>query len=242
MNVFWVDRNHPTPYTLPRNTRRNPSLRIMELSIVTTIYQQAAHVREFYARASETAAKITQDYEILFVNDGSPDDSLQITLSLFQKDRRVKVIDFSRNFGHHKAIMTGLAYAKGAYIFLIDIDLEEPPELLAQFWKAFHQSPDTDVVYGVQDKRRGGWFQKVTGNMFYTLFNTLSDHQLAPNQVTARLMSRRYVNALLEFREQVVLFGGLSALAGFRQRPIKIDKSSTSPTTYGLKEIGRAHV
>lgn len=207
----------------------------MQLSIVTTMYKQAAHVGEFYSRASEAARKITDDYEILFVNDGSPDDSLSIALSLFHEDEKVKVIDLSRNFGHHKAIMTGLAYARGAYVFLIDIDLEEAPELLEQYWEAFHATPDTDVVYGVQNERRGGWFQKLSGKLFYDLFNLMSSYRLPPNQVTSRLMSRRYVEALTRYREQVVLFGGLSVLAGFRQLPLKIDKSNTSPTTYSLK-------
>lgn len=207
----------------------------MQLSIVTTMYKEAAHVGEFHSRASEAARKITDDYEILFVNDGSPDDSLSIALSLFHEDKKVKVIDLSRNFGHHKAIMTGLAYARGAYVFLIDIDLEEAPELLEQYWEAFHTTPDTDVVYGVQNERRGGWFQKLSGKLFYDLFNLMSSYRLPPNQVTSRLMSRRYVEALTRYREQVVLFGGLSVLAGFRQLPLKIDKSNTSPTTYSLK-------
>ena len=199
------------------------------------MYNQAAHVEEFYSRVSETVAKITDEYEILFVNDGSSDDSLSIALSLFHEDKKVKVVDLSRNFGHHKAVMTGLSHAMGAYVFLIDVDLEEPPELLGQYWEAFHATPDTDVVYGVQNERRGGWFQKLSGKLFYDLFNLMSPYRLPPNQVTSRLMSRRYVDVLTRYREQVVLFGGLSVLAGFRQLPFKIDKSSTSPTTYGLK-------
>ena len=208
----------------------------IQISIVTTMYKQAAHVEEFYSRMSKTVKKISSEYEILFVNDGSPDDCVAIALSLFHQDQRVKVIDLSRNFGHHKAIMTGLAYARGRYVFLIDIDLEEPPELLGRFWETFHETSGTDVVYGVQERRRGGWFERVSGGIFYTLFNAMSDHSLSPNQVTARLMSRRFVDALIQFREQVVLFGGLSALAGFRQLPLNIDKSSSSPTTYGLKQ------
>jgi putative glycosyltransferase len=208
----------------------------MQLSIVTTMYNAAPYVAAFYDRISSSARKITDSFEILFVNDGSPDDSLQVALSLFHKDENVKIIDFSRNFGHHKAIMTGLAYAKGDYIFLIDVDLEEAPELLGDFWDAFHAASDIDVVYGVQDRRRGGWLQRLTGQLFYDAFNFLSPYRLPPNQVTSRLMSRRYVDALTRHREQMVLFGGLSVHTGFQQAPLKIHKSSTSPTTYRLKD------
>src|SRR3972149_2693244 len=102
----------------------------MELSIVTTMYRSAPYLLEFYDRVRTEAGKITSDYEIVFVNDGSPDDSLEVALSIPKKDPRVTVVDLSRIFGHHKAIMTGLNYARGERVFLIDCDLEEEPELL----------------------------------------------------------------------------------------------------------------
>jgi len=105
----------------------------MKLSIVTTLYNSSDYIEGFYERITNTALKITGDYEIIFVNDGSKDDSLEKAVSLFQKDDRIKVIDLSRNFGHHRAIMTGLSHARGDYVFLIDSDLEEEPELLEEF-------------------------------------------------------------------------------------------------------------
>ena len=92
----------------------------MYLSIVTTLYYSAPYINEFYQRISIESQKLTDDYEIIFVNDGSPDDSLDIAVKLHQEDERVRVIDLSRNFGHHKAIMTGLSYARGKLIFLLD--------------------------------------------------------------------------------------------------------------------------
>ena len=129
----------------------------MELSIVTTLYHSAPYIEEFYARVRNEAEKITSDYEIIFVNDGSPDHSLDVVLPICERDEKVKVIDLSRNFGHHKAMMTGLAHARGAWVFLIDCDLEEEPELLGKF-SAEVKGSGADVVYGVQQKREGKLF------------------------------------------------------------------------------------
>ena len=105
----------------------------MKLSIVTTLYNSAPYIQEFHRRASEAALALTSDYEVIFVNDGSPDDSLQVALSLHRSDPHVHIIDLSRNFGHHKALMTGLAHAQGYLVFLIDSDLEEDPKWLLEF-------------------------------------------------------------------------------------------------------------
>src|SRR2546430_13932014 len=105
----------------------------MQVSIVTTMYQSAPYVDEFYRRASKEAERITPDLEIVFVNDGSTDQSLEVALALQKADARIRVVDLSRNFGHHKAMMTGLEHARGDLVFLIDVDLEEPPETLGPF-------------------------------------------------------------------------------------------------------------
>src|SRR5918912_1860756 len=164
----------------------------MNLSIVTTLYHSAPWLREFYARTKASAQKITDDYEIIFVNDGSPDDSLEVALSLYKGDTRVRVIDLSRNFGHHKAIMTGLAHAKGELVFLVDVDLEEEPELLEVFYDCLKER-GADVVFGVQRRRRGSIFERFTGAIFYKLLRLLSDTHVPANQLTARLMTSDYV-------------------------------------------------
>src|SRR4051812_43855385 len=98
----------------------------MKLSIVTTLYHSSAHVNEFHRRATAAAQVLVgENYEIIFVNDGSPDNSLDLSIQLAEKDNHLQVIDLSRNFGHHKAMMTGLSYAQGEKIFLCDSDLEE---------------------------------------------------------------------------------------------------------------------
>ena len=138
----------------------------MKLSVVTTLYNSSNYIYEFYDRISEKARAITSNYEIIFVDDGSHDDSLQKALQLHENDVKVRVVELSRNFGHHKAIMTGLSYAKGDYVFLIDSDLEEDPELLSEFWKERTEDVNVDVVYGVQEKRKGGWFERWSGKLY----------------------------------------------------------------------------
>jgi putative glycosyltransferase len=203
------------------------------LSIVATLYRSASHLREFHARVSKAAAAFTADYEIVLVNDGSPDDSLAIALRILEEDSRVRIIDLARNFGHHKAMMTGLAHARGGLVFLIDADLEEEPELLAAFADRLDRS-GADVVYGVQVARRGGPIERLGGWLFFRIFNALSRHPIPVNLLTVRLMTRRYVDALLEHREREMMIAGLWAITGFEQVPEPVRKHATSPTTYNL--------
>ena len=128
----------------------------MKFSIVSTLYQSAPYIVEFYQRATAVAQQFAgDDYEIILVNDGSPDNSCELAIKLTETDNHVVVIDLSRNFGHHKAIMTGLVQALGEYIFLIDCDLEEEPEWLSRFTMKMGRE-QCDVVYGVQERRKGG--------------------------------------------------------------------------------------
>ena len=189
----------------------------MRLSVVTTLYASAPYLREFHARASAAARALAQDYELVLVNDGSPDDSLAIALELFHADPHVRVIDFSRNFGHHKAMMTGLAHARGELVFLIDCDLEEDPELLATFAERLRTS-GADVVYGVQRERKGNALDRLGARAFYAVFNWLSSDPIPPNLLTARLMTRRYVDALTAHRERQTQISGLWAITGFEVR------------------------
>ncbi|RXT36732.1 glycosyltransferase family 2 protein [Bradyrhizobium betae] len=206
----------------------------MKLSIVTTLYRSAATVDEFYRRVIAAAEPITGDIELVMVNDGSPDDSLARAIALHQADPRVVVVDLSRNFGHHKALMTGLAQASGDLVFLVDSDLEEEPELLTRFHERLSQG-DCDVVYGVQEVRRGHWFERVTGELFFALVNALGDQPLPRNVLVARLMTRAYVRTLVAHGEREFLIGNLFQLAGYRQVPLQIRKLSTSPTTYSFR-------
>jgi putative glycosyltransferase len=151
-----------------------------------------------------------------------------------ETDPHVIVIDLSRNFGHHKAMMTGLAHTRGDYVFLIDSDLEEEPEWLASFSEQLARQR-CDVVYGVQKQRKGGLFERWSGQWFYRFFRALTGLALPENMVTARLMTRRYVDALLRHDERELDIGGLWFITGFEQHPQIVTKHSTSKTTYTLR-------
>lgn len=206
----------------------------LRLSVVTSLYKSADFIREFHRRVSEAAAKVTTDWELIMVNDGSPDDSLQIAIELHHRDPRARVVDLSRNFGHHKALMTGLACSRGDLVFVIDSDLEEDPAWLPMFYEAM-TSTGAEAIYGVQRSRKGGWFERMSGALFYRVFNKLLTHPFPPNIVTARLMTRRYVDALVQHRDQEVSLAGLCTITGFEQRSLIVDKGTRGNTSYGLR-------
>jgi putative glycosyltransferase len=207
----------------------------MKISIVATLYYSEGYIAEFYRRVTAAVKKITPDYEIVFVNDGSPDKSLEKVLAIQQEDSRVMLVDLSRNFGHHKAIMTGLRFAEGDYVFLIDTDLEEEPELLTVFWSELQAKPDLDVVYGIQKSRKGGWFERISGYLFYKLFNFIAGYEYPANPFTARLMSQRYIQGLRTFNEKEIDLWGLFILNGFKQAGLTLTKKSKGTTTYTFK-------
>jgi putative glycosyltransferase len=223
----------PHPYDVSRGGGPGSGETFLKLSIVTTLYRSAATIDEFYRRVMIAAESIASEIELVLVNDGSPDNSVDLALKLHRSDPRVVVIDLARNFGHHKAIMTGLAHATGNLVFLIDCDLEEQPEDLALFYQRFTKG-DCDVVYGVQEARRGGHVERVTGAVFFAMLDALGDRPVPRNLVTARLMTRDYVRALVRHRDREFVISDLWQVTGFRQHPVVVRKLSLSPSTYSL--------
>jgi putative glycosyltransferase len=206
----------------------------ISLSIVTSMYRSAAYLEEFYNRCCVATQPLTDAFEIVFVNDGSPDDSLALALRLRDGDPRVRVVDLSRNFGHHKALMTGLARARGDRVFLIDCDLEEDPAWLLAFDREMRAS-SADVVYGVQSSRKGGWFERTTGALFFSVFNRLLTTPIPANVVTARLMTSRYVRALTAHRDREVCLAGLWQITGFEQLAMAVEKRSRGQSSYSAR-------
>ncbi|MFC1590901.1 glycosyltransferase family 2 protein [Thermodesulfobacteriota bacterium] len=206
---------------------------VLDLSIITTMYYSAPHIEEFYSRIVAAAEATDLRFELIFVDDGSPDNSLQIALELCEQDERVRVVELSKNFGHHPAIMTGLAQGRGELFFLIDCDLEEQPEWLGHFSSEL-RTAKADVVYGVQDLRKGGLGERLSGSFFYSVFNVISPCAIPRNPTVARLMTRQYVDALLQHAEREIMLSGLFALAGFRQIPLSVVKKSKGSSTYTM--------
>lgn len=203
----------------------------MKLSVVTTLYNSRSTIEEFLRRASAAAAQVAQDYEIIVVDDGSPDNSLALTLAVAERNPRLKVVELSRNFGHHKALMTGLMHAEGEFVFLIDSDLEEAPELLEQFWMTLHEQ-DADVVYGFQRARGGSILRKASGAVSYWIFDKLIPYKIPRNHITLRLMRRDYVKSLVQHKEQQTVIGGLWVITGYRQVGTPVEKAMRKASTY----------
>ena len=204
-----------------------------KLSIASTIFLSEETIERFVKSVNQIAQKITNEFEIVLIDDGSPDNSVKKVQDL---NIPVKIVRFSKNEGHHIAMMAAIEHSRGEFIFLIDSDLEESPDLILEFWNEFHSHRNIDVLYGVQETRRGKIREKVSGGLFYSLFNFFSETKISPNLLTVRLMNRRYVDSLMEYKEANLFIGGVWAHAGFTQLAKTVKKSSTSQTSYTLKK------
>jgi putative glycosyltransferase len=208
-----------------------------ELSVVTMLYRSEGYVREFHRRISAAASALTPAYEIVYVDDGSPDGAATLVREVLETDAHVVLVELSRNFGHHPAAVAGLAHARGRRVFILDIDLEEQPEWLASF-AARMEATGADVVFGVSRVRKGTFLRRVLGGAFWTLFNALSDIQVPANPCTVRIMSRRYIDALLTLPERNLFLAGNYAWLGFRQEPLAVEKGlRRTASTYTARRL-----
>jgi putative glycosyltransferase len=215
----------------------------MLISVVTTLYRSSPYLEEFYRRTLEAVRPAGRDgdldVEFIFVDDGSPDDSAVKAREFLKRQTAATLVELSRNFGHHRAILTGLSFARGDLVFLIDCDLEEQPELfgdmLSTLERTRHEAQPADVVYAVPSRRKGGAFERVSGELFYKLFNALSDVRVPNNWMICRLMTARYVRALLAHHERELFLGGLFGITGFRQVAITADRRHKGSSAWTLK-------
>jgi len=211
----------------------------MKISVVAPLYNSAPHIEEFYRRCVETIHSIDEDleYEIVFVNDGSPDDDVAIAKRIAMDDPGVVVIDLARNYGQHRAIMVGLEAATGDLVFVIDSDLEDEPEWIARFYTEMLTS-GCDVIYGVQaNKKKRGPVYRIGRAIFFRAMRVLSGAKFRENATNARLMSRRYVDAVLMFKEREIFIDGIFEMCGFSQMPVSVVKYDRSPTSYTLPRL-----
>ena len=191
-----------------------------EISIVIPTYCEEGNIVELYEQLKRQLSKSEiHSFEIIFVNDGSKDNSLEKIKELAIRDERVKYIHFSRNFGHQNALRAGLDFAKGEAVISMDADLQHPPELiptLIAFWRAGNK-----VVYTKRkDKNDLSFFKKLTSKMFYKLVNYLSETKLEEGTADFRLLDRSVVEALKNFNENNLFYRGIIPGLGFRQHGI----------------------
>lgn len=204
-------------------------------SIVSTMYRSHQFLEQFLAQCLEVVGRMgVSDFEIVLVNDGSPDDSLAYARSRMKDIPQLVVVDLSRNFGHHYAMQAGLRVARGDKVFLIDCDLEVVPAVMSDMDAKLRET-GADMVYGYQEARKGGWFEQFSGGIFWRGFNLLSDVKVPENLVTERVMSRRFVDALLSLGDFNLFLGGMMSWTGFLQIGISVGKKQREgQSTYTL--------
>lgn len=188
-------------------------------SLVVPVYNEAPNVGPFYERVARVMQGLGEPYEIIFVNDGSQDDTLERILALAGEDPRVKVIDLSRNFGKEIALTAGIDYATGEAVIPIDADLQDPPELIPELVAKWREG--YDVVYATRREREGeGWLKRATAHLFYRVVEKIAPIKIPRDTGDFRLMSRPVVEALKRLRERNRFMKGLFTWVGFKQTAV----------------------
>jgi putative glycosyltransferase len=206
------------------------------------LFRSEPYVREFYRRVVAAAEQVTPSFEIVFVNDGSPDGAAAAVREILQGDARVLLVELTRNFGHHQAAVAGLRQSRGGRVFIIDVDLEEQPEWLPEFAAEMGRC-GADVVFGVSGERRDRGLKRHAGALFWRLFNAISDVPVPINPCTVRLMNRDYVDALLLMPEKNIFLAGSYAWLGFHQVARVVEKKvRATRTSYTLARLFRLFV
>ncbi len=207
-------------------------------SIVVPVFNEAESLSYLYEEVIKVMEKIGEPFELVLVNDGSSDRSYQIMQVLHERDPRVRVIDFSRNFGHQIAISAGLDYARGQAVVIMDADLQDPPEVIPALIACWKNG--AEVVYAQRSQRKGETPLKLlTAAAFYRLITQLTSVDIPRDAGDFRLLDRRVVDVLVKMREQHRFMRGLSAWVGFRQKAVPYIRQErfAGTTKYPLRKM-----
>ncbi len=193
------------------------------VSVVVPVYKEEGNIDEFMRRVRPLLNSITRNWEVIFALDPSPDRTGERILEARSEDDRIKLLEFSRRFGQPMATLAGLQYAKGEAVIVIDVDLQDPPELITAMVEKWREG--YDVVYA-QRRTRGGetWIKKLVSETGYKIINRIADVEIPKNTGDFRLISRRVVNEINRLRECHGFLRGMVALVGFRQTSILFDR------------------
>jgi polyisoprenyl-phosphate glycosyltransferase len=186
------------------------------ISVVVPLFNEEENIQHLFDRCSKALDVWTNNYEIICVNDGSKDKTLLLLKEIHQKDKRWKIISLSRNFGHQQAFLCGLFHAKGNYVAMIDGDLQDPPELLYDFYQKMI-SGNFDVVYGVRQKRKEGFFKKFLYKSYYKILKKMASVEIPLDSGDFCLMKKVVVDNMLRMKEQSLFLRGIRSWVGFRQ-------------------------
>lgn len=205
----------------------------MLLSFVVPVYKEEKNVPEFLRRLRSIVAPITDDYEVIFSLDPSPDRTEDVILDERRRDARIKLLKFSRRFGQPMATLAGLTYSRGDAVIVMDVDLQDPPELVGQMVEKWREG--YDVVLPQRRERVGEpWIKRVVAATGYKVINKIADVRIPPNTGDFRLMSRRVVEEVVRLKESHGFLRGMVAVVGFKQCLIPFDRPArfTGETNY----------
>lgn len=195
----------------------------MLLSIVVPVYKEEKNIPEFLRRIRPILAGITEDYELIFSLDPSPDRTEDVILEQRASDPRIKLLKFSRRFGQPMATLAGLQYSSGDAVVVMDVDLQDPPELLGEMIAKWREG--YDVVLPQRRQRTGEpWIKKLVAENGYKVINKIADVRIPPNTGDFRLMSRRVVREVVRLKESHGFLRGMVAVVGFKQAIIPFDR------------------
>lgn len=210
-----------------------------KVSVVIPMYYEEEVANECYQRMKGVLTAIANyEYEIVFINDGSKDKTLEILEEIAKEDKNVKVLSFSRNFGHQCAVTAGIKHVSGDAIVIIDADLQDPPELIPEMLKLWEQG--YEVIYGKRKLREGeSKFKLLTAKMFYQTLNALSDVDIPKDTGDFRLVDKKVVDVINELPEHNKFLRGLFSWVGFKQTPFEYERKErfAGETKYPLKKM-----
>jgi glycosyltransferase involved in cell wall biosynthesis len=207
------------------------------VSYIFPIYNEAGNIPRLYERVCEATADLPYDIELLFVNDGSADGSLDLLMDLQEQDDRVTVIDFARNYGHQLAVTAGLDAATGDAVIVMDSDLQDPPAVSRELLERWEDG--YDVVYAQRRTRQDTAFKKATAAIFYKVLQKVSEIEIPPNTGDFRLLDRRVVDEIKKFREHDRFIRGMVSYIGFKQTAVQFDRDQrfAGITGYPLRKM-----
>lgn len=196
----------------------------IEYSIVIPIYNESAIIPELWRQLKQVIDRLNGMCEVIFIDDGSSDNSYQILSELHQKNKEIKILRFSRNFGHQPALTAGIDNASGRAVILMDGDLQDSPQAILRFIAKWQEG--YDVVYAIRKKRKEFWLKRLAFVSFYRLLNLFSGQKIPLDAGIFSLMDRQVVEALCQMPERNRYLSGLRAYAGFRQTGITVERGS----------------
>lgn len=211
---------------------------MVKYSVVVPAYNEQEVLEETYRRLTEVMEQTKETYEIIFINDGSRDRTYEIAESLCKRDSRIKLINFSRNFGHQIAVTAGMEYSSGQAIVIIDADLQDPPHVILEMIKKWKEG--YDVVYGQRLKREGEtFFKKFTAKCFYRLLNKMTSMEIPVDTGDFRLIDRKVCDVMNQLKEKNRYVRGLVSWVGFKQTAVEYKRESrfAGETKYPLKKM-----